>query len=104
MKFFFVAGELEKHVVEYESDALTSSFTIKVDDRVVQKERRFIPRLGQEFYTIGVGGQERCDVTIAVARDMFLQERARVYINGRLSRCLSTTEQVSQELGFAPQT
>jgi hypothetical protein len=85
MKFSLeLAGDTEKHSLEYSSDTFSGSFIIKVDEREVKSEKRLFMRSFNEQHSIEVGEHERLNVTIESKRNTLLREKTCVYVNGRL--------------------
>lgn len=86
MKFFLIIGELEKHIVEYESDSFTGSFEVKVDHVEVKKYRGWFIN-PHTCCDLDVGRDEKLNVRFEIERKLFSGEKTRVYVNGRLLRC-----------------
>jgi hypothetical protein len=86
MKITFEVGEIEKHQIEYQFNALLGTLAVKVDGKVVQKHIRLINEPVREVHALVVGMHEKHDVRFEKERTSTFTHRNRVFVNNRLLR------------------
>ncbi|HEX5222984.1 MAG TPA: hypothetical protein VFZ59_25730 [Verrucomicrobiae bacterium] len=86
MKFTIEVGEVEKHLVEFDHNQLIGSLLIKVDEKPVYQNRRFINEPKEEVYQFVVGQLEKTEVRIEKIRKHLFGHRNAVYVDKRLAR------------------
>jgi hypothetical protein len=84
MKFAVEVGEVEKNRLEYHSNQLLGSLTIKVNDKPIKKVVRFVNEPILEVHSFVLGQVEKTSVRIEKQRKQLLGYTNRVYVNDRL--------------------
>ena len=86
MKYALEIGEIEKHLLEYQSDEFWGRTVIKVDNEEIRRSKRwFTPRC--ERHNLEVGKMEPIHVRIEKERRFPFGHRSRVFVNDRLVKC-----------------
>lgn len=87
MKFVLeVGGDTEKHVLEYQFDALWGNTVIKVDNEEVKSSKRWF-NASRECHALDLGRQEAINVRIEREPKFFFGHRNCVFVNDRLVKC-----------------
>lgn len=86
MKITFEVGEIEKHQIEYQFNALLGTLAVKVDGKVVQKHIRLINEPVHEVHALVVGQNEKHNLRFEKERTSTFTHRNRVFVNNRLLR------------------
>ena len=86
MKFAVEVGDAEKNHVEYHSNQLLGSLTIKINDMPVKRAVRFFNEPILEVDCFVVGDHEKTTIRIEKQRHQLFGYTNRLYINDRLMR------------------
>ena len=84
MKFAVEVGEVEKNCLEYHSNQLLGSQTIKINNRPIKRVVHLVNEPILEVHSITVGFQEKTTVRIEKQRRPLMGYTNRVYVNDRL--------------------
>jgi len=84
MKFAVEIGEVEKNLLEYHSNQLLGSMTIKLNDKPIKKVVHLVNEPILEIHSFVVGEHEKTAVRIEKQRKPLLGYTNRVYVNDRL--------------------
>ena len=82
-----VGGHIEKHLLEYEFNALMGSIVIRVDNQEVRRFTRWIGTPGKESHNLVLGEREPLNVRIEKEYRFPFGHRNRVFVNDRLVKC-----------------
>jgi len=85
MKFAVEVGDVEKNRLEYYSNQLLGSTTIKINDTPVKHVVRLVNEPVLEVHSFLIGNREKTAVRIEKQRRPLLGYTNRVYVNGRLA-------------------
>jgi hypothetical protein len=89
MKFSLEIGEVEKHSIVCETNPLFGLFVIKVDNIERAKTRYVVLPPLRQTHSLDVGIKERLHLTVEKVRGFFSGETHRVFVNGRLIKCIT---------------
>ena len=86
MKFALEIGDLEKSHLEYHSNQLMGSLTIKINDVPVKRTVRYFNEPLLEVDCFVVGDHEKTTIRIEKQRHQLFGYTNRLYINDRLMK------------------
>jgi len=87
MRFCLEVGEVERHLIEFDSNHLLGRLQIKVNKKEVKRSAHLFNEPLNETHSFNVGETERLVVRIEKERKMLFGNKCRVFLNDRLYKC-----------------